>query len=346
MRRPHRRSGSSSRTLSSRSLRAGALIGAVLALLPATRAEAQQSATEAAAAFDQGTQYFAGEQYALALESFQTAYRLRAHPAILLNVAACFDRLGQAPQAVAEYLRYRRLRGSGIEPERRRFVEESLRRLGPQVAFVWVRPPGPGALVRLDGSPVEIGEDPLVLPPGHHRVEGRAADGRQVEAALLAEAGRTHRVDLLARLGPAPPPRGSAPARGGGRPAGASAGDPPGPPNDPGGRAGGSGGWDRSLRWIGLGGTLVLGGCLIFTASRTLSLADEFDRTGDESVKQEGLTYRTVTELVFFPATLLAAGFTVLAFVFAADDADAPSAPSALLIPTPDGFVLAARGRF
>jgi hypothetical protein len=322
---------------------------------------AQHSSTEAAAAFDQGTQYFERGQYALALESFQTAYRLRAHPAILLNIATCYDRLGRAGEAVAEYFRYRRLRGSGIEPERRRFVEDALRRLGPQVALVWVTLPAPGAAVALDGTQVEIGEDPLVVPPGGHRLESRADGGRYTSTQVRAVGGQVHNVVLRfagsSRPGPGPGGPGPEGPEVGDRPHGPEVGDTGGPSEPATGAGAGDGtvagagsrggsGWDRSLRWIGLGGTLVFGGCMIFTASRALSLSDEFERTHDESVKQDGVTYRAVTEFVFFPATLLAAGFTVLAFVFAADDDEESPVQSALLLPTPDGFVLGARGSF
>lgn len=362
MRRPRPRSRSSSRIRST----SGALVLAVL-LAAATPAFAQDSSTEAAAAFDQGTQYFERGQYALALESFRTAYRLRAHPAILLNLATCYDRLGRSTEAVTEYYRYRRLRGSGIEPERRRFVDDALRRLAPQVALAWVTLPSPDAQVAIDGTLVEIGEDPLVLPPGIHRVESRAQDGRYTSMALRAVGGQTHNVTLRFR-GSAPsqgPPTnafsGDRPANGGGPPPGPGPGpqarshEPP-PPSEiaapePDERRGSppppeASGWDPSLRWIGVGATLVFGGIMIFTASRTLSLSDEYDRTRDESVKQDGLTYRAVTEFVFFPATLLAAGFTVLAFVFAEDGEAETPAQHALIAPLPGGFVLGARGTF
>lgn len=368
MRRPRLPSRSSSRIPSvTRRVALALVIG--LGLAAAAPAAAQDSATEAAAAFDQGTGYFGRGQYALALESFRTAYRLRAHPAILLNIATCYDRLGRAAEAVAEYFRYRRLRGSGIEAERRRFVEDALRRLGPQVALVWVTPPAPGAAVALDGTQIELGEDPLVVQPGNHRIESRADGGRYTSTDVRAVGGQVHNVILhfAGTPGPRPGPRpelvqGHGPGRGGPGAFGAGAtgpetggGEEPreggGSPDGRGGRVGGSsgegrGGWDPSLRWIGLGATVVFGGCMIFTASRTLSLSDEYERSHDEADKKDGLTYRAVTEFVFFPATLLAAGFTVLAFVFAADGEQESPAPTALLLPTPDGFVLGARGTF
>lgn len=322
----------------------------------AAPAAAQDSATEAAAAFDQGTQYFGRGQFALALESFRTAYRLRAHPAILLNLATCYDRLGRAQEAVTEYHRYRRLRGSGIEPERRRFVEDALRRLGPQVSLLWITRPSQDAAVAIDGTEVEIGEDPLVVAPGPHTIESRSGDGRYTQTEVQAVGGQVHNVVLrfAGQMGGGRGPIGPGPEGGPG-----PQGPPPGEgglegegPGDGGGGEGGghsareSDGWDPSLRWIGVGATLVFGGCMIFTASRALSLSDEYEATEDESVKQDGLTYRAVTEFVFFPATLLAAGFTVLAFVFAADGEESPSARSAFLMPTPDGFVAGARGTF
>jgi hypothetical protein len=344
MRRPRLRSRSWSRI---RSLTSAVAILAALCATPRV-AGAQDVSTEASAAFDQGTQYFARGRYALALESFQTAYRLRAHPAVLLNIATSLDRLGRPVEAVAQYLRYRRLRGSGIEPERRRFVEDALRRLGQQVALLLVTPPAPGAAVAIDGSVVEIGEDPVVVPPGPHRIEARADDGRTTSADVLAVGGRTHNVVLRFATPAGPAPAGAGLATPGAPGNGENA---RGPDEGGAGHAGGheSGGWNPALRWVGLGATAVFGGLMIFTGARTLSLADEYNRTTDPATKKEGLTYRAITEFVFFPATLLAAGFTVLAFVFAADgqngDDEAPPARAALL-PTPDGFVLAASGSF
>ncbi|MBI2896813.1 MAG: tetratricopeptide repeat protein [Deltaproteobacteria bacterium] len=309
---------------------------------------AQDASTEAAAAFDQGTQYFGRGQWALALESFQAAYRLRAHPAVLLNVATCLDRLGRAVPAVTEYQRYLRLRGSGIEHERRRFVDDALRRLTPQVALLAVALPAPGAAVAIDGTLVVIGEDPIVVPPGPHRVESRASDGRYTRVDILADAGSRQNVALRFPSGPsqAAPGQATVPA-----PATPPAAPSPQPRSDgdpaavvaPGREPRDGGGWDPSLRWVGLGATAVLGGLLVYTASRTLALADEYERTDDPETRDEGLTYRTVTEFVFFPATLLAAGFTVLAFVFAADTDESPGTTAAVL-PMPDGLILAARG--
>lgn len=393
MRRPRPVSRSSSRTRSATRI-AALLLGLSLATAT-TPATAQDSSTEAAAAFDQGTGYFGRGQYALALESFLTAYRLRAHPAILLNIATCYDRLGRASDAVAQYFRYRRLRGSGIEAERRRFVEDALRRLGPQVALLRVTPPVPGAAVALDGTQVELGEDPLVVLPGDHRVESRAVDGRYTATAVRAVGGQVYNVALRfsgpqgpgtvpgprpgpgpgpgpgPRPGPGPGPAGPGPGTGpfpngpmgpigpSGGPGGDGSLQNGGPPPDAGGAAEGrdepgardrerdGDGWDPSLRWIGLGATVVFGGCMIYTASRTLSLSSEFERSHEESVKEDGLTYRAVTEFAFFPATLLAAGFTVLAFVFAEDGEEEPPSRSALLLPTPDGgLVLGAQGTF
>lgn len=290
----------------------GTCAAGLFAAATATEALAQDDeAARARAAFDRGTRRFTARRYEQALEAFLEAHSITPHPAVLFNIASCYDKLDRATEAVNTYQRYLHERGDEVEPARRRDVQTALSRLRREVALLHIVPPEPDAPVTLDGEPLEIGDDPWAVAPGTYVIASRASDGREAREEVAAVAGETVEVTLTF-----PEPEGN----------GGGDGDDDGGGGGGGGDGGGgggdrmsrpSGGWSPALRWIGVGATVVLAGAWVYTGLQALALNADYEETPDQDIRDEGLTYRVLADFVFMPTTILAAGFTVLAFILA-----------------------------
>ena len=302
-----------------------------------------ETATRARTAFDRGTRRFQTRRYDQALEAFEEAYSITPHPAVLFNIASCYDKLGRAAEAVNAYHRYMRERGDDVEPARRRDVTTALTRLSRQVALLQIVPPAPGLPVMLDGLGVEIGADPIAVAPGVHIVSSTAPDGREAREEISAVAGETGEVALELPAPPTDPERGNGDGQSNGGDGNAHELPPPPPP---------SRGWSPTLRWVGVGATVAFAAGWAFTGVQALTLNSDYEQNPDRDTRDTGLTYRALADFVFMPATILAAGFTVLAFVLARADSEASPDASSLQPPTvgpwlaADGAGLWIRDRF
>ncbi|QQR90101.1 MAG: hypothetical protein IPJ88_18490 [Myxococcales bacterium] len=70
-------------------------------------AEAQSDVqAQARAAFKEGVRQFEARNYDRALISFQEAYNLKPHHAVRLNIASCYEQLGNPVKAVENYEAY------------------------------------------------------------------------------------------------------------------------------------------------------------------------------------------------------------------------------------------------
>ncbi len=291
-----------------------ATLGALFVIAAPTAAHAQDDeAARARAAFDRGTRRFTARRYDQALEAFLEAHSITPHPAVLFNIASCYDKLDRATEAVNTYQRYLRERGDEVEPGRRRDVQTALARLRRQVALLHIVPPDQDAPVTLDGEPLELGDDPWAVAPGTYVIASRASDGREAREEVGAVAGETVEVTLTF---PEPEGNGGGGNGGGGGDGGDDGGD--GGNGDGGDRMSRpSRGWSPSLRWIGVGATVLFAGAWVYTGLQALSLNADYEETPDQDIRDEGLTYRVLADFVFMPTTILAAGFTVLAFILA-----------------------------
>lgn len=64
---------------------------------------------------DQGLELYKQQKYAEAAEVFTAAYAQRPDPSLVFNIARCYERLPDAPRAIAEYRRYLELPGTTAE---------------------------------------------------------------------------------------------------------------------------------------------------------------------------------------------------------------------------------------
>ncbi len=179
---------------SSRSILAA---GALVAALSHSAAAGAQT-NEARAAFQTGVQAFAEQHYAEALESFRTAYRLRPHPSILVNIANCYARLNRPQDAISTFERF--LNDPTVAPsaQQRAEIQAALAEARNHLATISVLVFPAGAEVFLDGD--LVGTAPLRRPlqtgPGPHVIEARQPGGGTVQYQARVEGGGTVTLTL------------------------------------------------------------------------------------------------------------------------------------------------------
>jgi tetratricopeptide (TPR) repeat protein len=194
------------------------VIAALLLCAPVLAAEskADPKTAEAKAHFKQGSQLYKQARYHEAIAEFETAYELKPHGVLRFNIAQCFEKLGDIPQALKSYHQYLR---EAPDAEDRATVQAAMTNLekrlvekGLQQLLVYSEPPG--VEVRIDEK--VLGKTPWAgeLALGKHSVRlsanGYEAATRGVELA----ADRSLELDLtllaasppIATLPPPPPP--------------------------------------------------------------------------------------------------------------------------------------------
>lgn len=166
---------------------AGALVLAALCQAPGASAQVN----EARAAFQAGVQAYAQQHYAEALESFRTAYRIRPHPSVLVNIANCYVALNRPQDAISTFERFLHDPTVTPSPQQRREIETALTEARRHLATISVLVFPPGADVYLDGD--RVGTAPLRRPlqtgPGPHVIEARQPGGGTIQHQARVEGG-------------------------------------------------------------------------------------------------------------------------------------------------------------
>ena len=173
--------------------------GALLALLLALPCPAADDVTEARTRFDQGSKLYRAGKYRDAIVQFEAAYRVKPHGAIHYNVAQCWEKLEQWPEALQGYQAYLREVADARDRAAVRAtmgrIERRLAAAGVQALLVYTDPPG--AAVRIDGKPRGRTPYHLTLAPGIYRVsislDGYAPDEQEVEMNMAG----TRLVDVV-----------------------------------------------------------------------------------------------------------------------------------------------------
>jgi hypothetical protein len=175
------------------------IAGAVLALLLAFPCHAADDVAEARARFDQGSKLYRAGKYRDAIAQFEAAYRIKPHGAIHYNVAQCWEKLEQWPEALQGYQDYLREVADARDRAAVRAtmgrIERRLAAAGVQALLVYTDPPG--AAVRIDGKPRGRTPYHVTLAPGSYRVaislEGYAPEEQEVEVNMAG----TRLVDVV-----------------------------------------------------------------------------------------------------------------------------------------------------
>ena len=296
----------------------------------------EQLKKTAAVEFAQGTQLFAAGEYGEAAEAFTKAYEARPHPAVLANIALCYDKAGRFPEAVIYYRRYI---ANPVEKGKNAEIRQRLQELKNQIGEFDIECPTAGCSIRVDGE--DRGPAPVnaVVEPGSHKIEA-SVDGELRESIMeRADAGTVVRVRLRADKagdGPAPVAPGVPAAEGGTGEAPAER--------------------DVSLGvpfWIASGVTVAAGATTVAFGVLTIKARDDYEASGytDADLKEKGERDRLITNVMI--GVTAAAGVAAVSFaihdIFFADKEepaeDTGEGPEVAVVPGP-GVGLGVAGAF
>ncbi len=159
--------------------------------------------------FKEGVAHYDAQEYDKARLAFLQAYALKAHPAVLLNLAQSELRAGRYAEAAQNFEKYiRNNPGATALPHARDAFDEARQRVGEVNVSVNIA----DAAVMLDG--IEVGRSPLpgvvYVMPGSHVLSARSG-AVSAEQVLEATAGQQIYVSLqlrqdLAAPAPSAPP--------------------------------------------------------------------------------------------------------------------------------------------
>lgn len=269
------------------SLRAGAL-GLALALLTAAAA-ADDAKDQSRAAFRRGVALVKDGDFKTARDRFIEAYRLFAHPSILLNLGITRWRIGEfalAEQDLAKFLSD----DGGASQEEVTSARVALAAVRAHLGSVRVRVAN-AARARFDGQVIALvpGEFAEVRAPVGKHVIVAEADGYEPKTeSVTVESEQPLTVDLVMRAlpeGASPPVARRAEHREGtdGR---------------------------RAAGLILVGTAALATGAAVLTGLRARSLSDEYNRAPaghqDPSTRSTGLAFRTTTDLAIVTAAVTA----------------------------------------
>ncbi|WP_246357074.1 TonB-dependent receptor domain-containing protein [Pyxidicoccus fallax] len=170
--------------------RSGPLLALTLLLLSTSPVLADNNADEAEIAFELGNDAYSRGEYAEALRSYFTSYRLVPNRNVLFNIARCFEALNKFNEA---YRYYNDLLTEDLPAEDASEVTRSLDRLRPKVALVRVTTNPKGADVYVDRMDLgSRGRSPqtLALSPGRHKIMVKKDGYRPAEATVSLAKGR------------------------------------------------------------------------------------------------------------------------------------------------------------
>ena len=160
-----------------------------LAIFAASTAQAQSGGASnraaAEALFNEGRKLAASGKYAEACPKFEASEELDPGLGTLLNLAACYEKLGKTASAWAEYKEAIPLARAAGSKVRLDLATERAAALESRLSMLTIRAMGggeeaTGLEIRRDGVPVQPAElgTPIPLDPGPHTVEA-VAPGKQ-----------------------------------------------------------------------------------------------------------------------------------------------------------------------
>lgn len=131
--------------------------------------------------FTRGVLLYEGEDFASAAEAFQVAYETLPHPAVLGNIAMCYDNAGKIPEAVTFYRRYFK---DPVKSSKNDLMVERLKALSVLVSDLQLAC-AHNCEIRVDGIARGNGDSQVIVMPGRHRVEG-VLGGRVVVSEIVS----------------------------------------------------------------------------------------------------------------------------------------------------------------
>mgnify|MGYP001587059220 CR=1 FL=1 len=133
---------------------AGSLVVFFALTVSVAHAQADDTTATAKKYFDSGKILYKQASYKEAIMEFQKAYSLVPHGALLYNIAQCYEKIGDVPQALRAYKEYLRAVPNAEDKDYVQVsinnLEKRLREKGVQQVRVYSNPPG--AQVAINGE--------------------------------------------------------------------------------------------------------------------------------------------------------------------------------------------------
>ena len=282
-----------------------ALFLSAFALSPGARAADEDPRAASRAAFARGVEQLKQQDWTGARASFESAYALFAHPSILLNLGLSRLRTGDVELAERDLSRFL-ADDPESSPGELSAAREALAEARAKLGTLRFRTTPPQTRVSIEGcgaASVEVsgadGSLEVRCRSGSHQVRFEREGYVPVERAVEVSPGQTHDESVaLARRDAVAPPRGG-----------------------PDGRV---------VGWSLAGLSAVAVGVGAYAGVRAIGLADEYGDRGspgfqDPSVRSDGVTLRTVSDVSFVIGIAAAAG-AVYFLVFRPGDTPRPEA--------------------
>lgn len=160
------------------------------------------SAAEARAQYQQGTQAFQAKRYAEAATHFESAASFRPHAVALYTAALAWDLAGNPPRAADAYVRA--LEVPGLDPKQTATAKERVAQLEKTLGTMAVSGV-PGSLARLDDA-VEVAVPArLHGTAGEHGLYVRLPGKEPERTAVLLEAGKVSPFEVVEKAAPPEP---------------------------------------------------------------------------------------------------------------------------------------------
>lgn len=307
----------------------------------ATPAPAQnkQDKNEAKERFHKGLAFVDEGDYKKAIVEFKEAYKMYTVPAILYNMALCYDDMHQYTMAMKFYKKYL-AEGKNISKQQMQAIDERIVTLESFLGTLKITCNVDGALVSVDGN--EMGETPIheiYLETGDHKVVIKKTFFKDYKETVTVISGKTMNLDTFLEVQPEEGTEGTTTAQTSSQEAGGPTGK--GPPVEKKRLRPGSF-WGLLATTLALGiGAGVTGGMNVANHA-AFNDTDPADRDELKDMKDKGETYNALF-LTFTALTGAAAAATIVVGVltdFKKGKEIKKETPAVALVPSRDGCFL------
>src|SRR4051812_27092968 len=149
--------------------------------------------------FKAGVALFGETKYAEALAEFERAYEIAPAPIVLYNIAACHRELSHYGDAVKFYRRFIKEGEGKVPAAKLKTAQTELDGVLSRIARVTVAvSSGEGTELLVDGISLGTGpfSEPIILPPGEHKLTARAIGHKDAERTVRVASGDEVEVQL------------------------------------------------------------------------------------------------------------------------------------------------------
>jgi hypothetical protein len=151
---------------------------------------AQDNRARARTLFGEGVSAYEEGRFREALSAFEQAYRLAPHPTVRVNMANCFEQLGQYVEALFNYKRFLEETEDNADNEQRDEVSLAVARLTPRVGNLVLEVTPHTANVTIDGrSPKRAPGGGFPMVAGVHSLRVTAPGFEPLERAVEVKGG-------------------------------------------------------------------------------------------------------------------------------------------------------------